>query len=133
MSTGEILQSGWERVADAIEQVRNRLLRATAALEASQVPYCVIGGNAVIDSQARIGGNTVVLGGNAVYETDDSITGNAYVLGGHLSKMGGHVKSARRFSVSPIVFSLLGILTILLLSVFFFPRVRRRDAVSQPS
>ncbi|HWW23803.1 MAG TPA: hypothetical protein VNY78_07855 [Edaphobacter sp.] len=93
----------------------------------------VIGGNAVIDSQARIGGNTVVLGGNAVYETDDSISGNAYVLGGHLSKMGGHVKSARRFSVSPIVFSLLAILAILLLSVLFFPRVRRRAVVNQPS
>jgi hypothetical protein len=43
------LQSGWQRVADAIEQVRDRLLRATAALEAGQVPYCVIGGNAVAE------------------------------------------------------------------------------------
>jgi hypothetical protein len=93
----------------------------------------VIGGNAVIDSQARIGGNTVVLGGNAVYETDDSISGNAYVLGGHLSKMGGHVKSTHRFSVSPIVFSLLAILAILLLSALFFPRVRRRAVVNQLS
>jgi carbonic anhydrase/acetyltransferase-like protein (isoleucine patch superfamily) len=75
----------------------------------------VIGGNAVIDSQARIGGNTVVLGGNAVYETDDSISGSAYVLGGHLSKMGGHVKSSRRLSVSPVIFSLLALLAIFLL------------------
>jgi hypothetical protein len=93
----------------------------------------VIGGNAVIDSQARIGGNAVVLLGNAVYETDDSITGSAYVLGGHLSKMGGHAKSSHRLSVSPIIFSLLALLTILLLSAILFPRVRRRDTVSQPS
>src|SRR5580692_8528519 len=45
----------------------------------------VIVGNAVVDSQARIGGDTVVLGGNAVYETDESLSGSAYVLGGHLS------------------------------------------------
>jgi hypothetical protein len=49
MSTGEILQSGWQRVADAIEQVRARLLRTAAALEADQVPYAVIGGNAVAE------------------------------------------------------------------------------------
>ncbi|HEX3315074.1 MAG TPA: nucleotidyltransferase family protein, partial [Gemmataceae bacterium] len=36
-------------MADAIEEVRDRLVRATAALEASQVPYCVIGGNAVAE------------------------------------------------------------------------------------
>ncbi len=93
----------------------------------------VIGGNAVIDSQARIGGNTIVLGGNAVYETDDSITGSAYVLGGHLSKMGGHVKSSRRISISPIIFLALALLAVLLLSAFFFPRVRHRTIVSQPS
>jgi carbonic anhydrase/acetyltransferase-like protein (isoleucine patch superfamily) len=91
----------------------------------------VIGGNAVVDSQARIGGNTIVLGGNAVYETDDSISGSAYVIGGHLSRMGGHVKSSRRLSVSPVVFSSLAFLAILLLSAFFFPRVRRRAVVSQ--
>jgi hypothetical protein len=93
----------------------------------------VIGGNAVVDSQARIGGNTIVLGGNAVYETDDSITGSAYVLGGHLSKMGGHVKSTRRVSVSPVIFSALALLAILLLSALFFPRIRRSPFVSQPS
>jgi hypothetical protein len=49
MSTDAALQSGWERVADAIEQVRDRLLRTAAALEAGQVPYAVIGGNAVAE------------------------------------------------------------------------------------
>ncbi|RSL17801.1 hypothetical protein EDE15_3350 [Edaphobacter aggregans] len=91
----------------------------------------VVWGNAVVDSQARIGGNAVVLGGNAVYETDDSISGSAYVLGGHLSKTGVHAISHRRVSVGPAVFIGVAILVILLLSVIFFPRVRHRPTVNQ--
>src|SRR5438128_11750032 len=37
----------WERTLRAVEKVRNRLLRATAALEKAGVAYAVIGGNAV--------------------------------------------------------------------------------------
>ncbi|HEY6373947.1 MAG TPA: hypothetical protein VIX90_00345 [Edaphobacter sp.] len=91
----------------------------------------VLWGNAVVDSQARIVGNAVVLGGNAVYETDDSISGSAYVLGGHLSKTGGHAPSHRRISVAPAIFTGLGILVILLLSVLFFPRTRHRSTMNQ--
>jgi hypothetical protein len=40
---GEIL----ERMVLAVERVRDRLLRATAALEAAGIPYAVAGGNAV--------------------------------------------------------------------------------------
>lgn len=36
-----------DRMVRAVELVRQRLLRATAALEAAQVPYAVAGGNAV--------------------------------------------------------------------------------------
>lgn len=36
-----------ERVVSAVEKVRQRLLRATAALGAANVPYAVAGGNAV--------------------------------------------------------------------------------------
>lgn len=36
-----------ERMVTAVERVRDRLARATAALEAGGVPYAVIGGNAV--------------------------------------------------------------------------------------
>jgi hypothetical protein len=36
-----------ERVVNAVERVRQRLLKATAALEAAGVPYAVAGGNAV--------------------------------------------------------------------------------------
>jgi len=37
-----------ERMERAVEKVRNRLLRATAVLEAAQIPYAVVGGNAVM-------------------------------------------------------------------------------------
>jgi hypothetical protein len=36
-----------ERVVNAVEQVRQRLMKATAALQAAGVPYAVAGGNAV--------------------------------------------------------------------------------------
>ena len=37
----------WERMASAVDKVRERLLRATAALESAGIPYAVVGGNAV--------------------------------------------------------------------------------------
>ena len=93
----------------------------------------VVVGNAVVDSQARVGGDTVVLGGNAVYETDESLSGSAYVLGGHLS----HVSKANgdrpghRVMVSPLFFTLLAVVALLLLSVVIAPRFRRRVTVHQ--
>ncbi|MEX2218577.1 MAG: nucleotidyltransferase family protein [Phycisphaerales bacterium] len=36
-----------QRMVDAVEQVRQRLLRASRALEAHGVPYAIVGGNAV--------------------------------------------------------------------------------------
>jgi hypothetical protein len=92
----------------------------------------IIGGNAVVDSQARIGGDAVVLGGNAVYETDDSISGSAWVLGGHLSKMGGRTSSHKRLSLGPFLFYSLAILAFILLSVLIFPH-RRRPAIVEPT
>jgi hypothetical protein len=46
--------SGWDRVAIAIEEIRARLLRCTAVLEAAGVPYAVIGGNAVAEWVGRV-------------------------------------------------------------------------------
>jgi hypothetical protein len=46
--------SGWERVAVAVEQVRDRLRRTIAALEGANVPYAVIGGNAVAEWVGRV-------------------------------------------------------------------------------
>jgi hypothetical protein len=41
---GEI---SWERMIQAVENVRNRLMRATRLLAEANIPYAVIGGNAV--------------------------------------------------------------------------------------
>ncbi|HMF38525.1 MAG TPA: hypothetical protein VKF17_17930 [Isosphaeraceae bacterium] len=43
-----------ERMVRAVEKVRNRLLRAATALEQAQVPYAVVGGNAVAAWVARV-------------------------------------------------------------------------------
>jgi hypothetical protein len=92
----------------------------------------VIWGNAVVDSQARIGGDTVVLGGNAVYETDESLSGSAYVLGGHLSHVSkSEERRGHRVTVSPLVSGLLAVAALLLLGVAIAPRVRRRVVVRQ--
>ncbi len=37
----------WQRMSDAVENVRRRLLRSAAALAAAKIPYAVVGGNAV--------------------------------------------------------------------------------------
>jgi hypothetical protein len=37
-----------DRLERAVEKVRHRLLRSTAALEVAGIPYAVIGGNAVM-------------------------------------------------------------------------------------
>jgi hypothetical protein len=44
----------WERMIGAVEKVRDRLLRATAALEKAGVPYAVVGGNAVAAWVSRV-------------------------------------------------------------------------------
>src|SRR3954470_1271819 len=45
---------GWERALMAAEKVKERLRRATRALDAASVPYAVVGGNAVAEWVARI-------------------------------------------------------------------------------
>lgn len=42
--TGDAL---WERIENAVDKVRDRLRRVTRALNAANIPYAVIGGNAV--------------------------------------------------------------------------------------
>jgi hypothetical protein len=94
----------------------------------------VIWGNVVVDSQAKIGGDTVIVGGNAVYEADESLSGSAYVLGGHFSHFAKGTKGGggrTRVSLSPRFSWLLGAIVLLLLSAFFVPRVRQRVAVTQ--
>jgi len=45
---------GWERALMAAEKVKERLRRATCALDAAGVPYAVVGGNAVAEWVARV-------------------------------------------------------------------------------
>jgi hypothetical protein len=45
---------GWERALMAAENVKERLRRATRALDAAGVPYAVVGGNAVAEWVARV-------------------------------------------------------------------------------
>ena len=45
---------GWERTALAVEKVKDRLRRATAALGQAGVPYAVAGGNAVAEWVGRV-------------------------------------------------------------------------------
>src|SRR3984957_8879429 len=44
---------GWERALMAAEKVKERLRRATKALDDARVPYAVAGGNAVSEWVAR--------------------------------------------------------------------------------
>jgi hypothetical protein len=46
--------SGWDRVAMAIEEVQARLIRSAAVLDAANIPYAVVGGNAVAEWVGRI-------------------------------------------------------------------------------
>ena len=44
----------WARMSNAIEKVRERLLRAARALEHANVPYAIVGGNAVAAWVSRV-------------------------------------------------------------------------------
>jgi hypothetical protein len=50
----ETLIIGWERALMAAEKVKERLRRATRALDGAGVPYAVVGGNAVAEWVARV-------------------------------------------------------------------------------
>src|SRR5438876_11800690 len=53
----ETVTMGWhilERMERAVAKVRERLLKATSALEAAQVPYAVVGRNAVASWVATV-------------------------------------------------------------------------------
>lgn len=54
MGSVEIGEVSWERMIRAVERVRERLMRATAALERHAIPYAVVGGNAVASWVSRV-------------------------------------------------------------------------------
>ena len=53
MAEAAVEPSGWERALMAAEKVKERLRRATKALDDAGVPYAVAGGNAVAEWVAR--------------------------------------------------------------------------------
>jgi hypothetical protein len=54
MADAAVEPVGWERALIAAEKVKERLRRATRALDAAGVPYAVAGGNAVAEWVGRI-------------------------------------------------------------------------------
>jgi hypothetical protein len=54
MMDGAATPIGWERALMAAEKVKERLRRATKALDDAGVPYAVVGGNAVAEWVARV-------------------------------------------------------------------------------
>jgi hypothetical protein len=54
MAVATYAEVSWERMSNAVEKVRQRLLRAARALEQSKVPYAVAGGNAVAAWVSRV-------------------------------------------------------------------------------
>ena len=50
----ELKPFSWERMIEAVEAVRERALRATAALHEAGIPYALAGGNAVAAWVARV-------------------------------------------------------------------------------
>lgn len=54
MTTVALAPVSWSRMIRAVEKVRERLLRAAAALEQAGVPYAVAGGNAVAAWVSRV-------------------------------------------------------------------------------
>lgn len=59
MAQPVLQEFSWERAEAAVVAVRDRLLRATAALDGAGVPYAVIGGNAVAAWVGRVDGSWV--------------------------------------------------------------------------
>jgi hypothetical protein len=54
MADMEVKINGWERALMAAEKVKERLRRATRALDAAGIRYAVVGGNAVAEWVARV-------------------------------------------------------------------------------
>jgi hypothetical protein len=59
MATLRIGDVSWERMIRAVEKVKERLLRATAALEKAGIAYAVVGGNAVAAWVSRVDESSV--------------------------------------------------------------------------
>ena len=50
----KLIPFSWDRLIGMMEKIRERLMRATAALELAHIPYAVVGGNAVAAWVSRV-------------------------------------------------------------------------------
>ena len=54
MAVATYAEVSWERMSNAVENVRRRLLRAARALDEAHLPYAVAGGNAIAAWASRV-------------------------------------------------------------------------------
>jgi hypothetical protein len=54
MAVAAYAEVSWERMSNAVENVRRRLLRAARALDEAHLPYAVAGGNAIAAWVSRV-------------------------------------------------------------------------------
>jgi hypothetical protein len=54
MTAVQLGSVSWERMIHAVEKVRERILRAAAALEVAGIPYAVVDGNAAAAWVSRV-------------------------------------------------------------------------------
>jgi Nucleotidyl transferase AbiEii toxin, Type IV TA system len=54
MAVATYAEVSWERMSNAVENVRRRLLRAARALDEAHIPYAVAGGNAIAAWVSRV-------------------------------------------------------------------------------
>jgi len=54
MAIATLADVSWQRMSNAVEKVRQRLLRAAGALTSAKIPYAVAGGNAVAAWVSRV-------------------------------------------------------------------------------
>src|ERR1700692_2314121 len=69
MAEAAVEPIGWERALMAAEKVKERLRRATRALDTAGVPYAVAGGNAVAEGVGRGGAGDALEAAGFVYHT----------------------------------------------------------------
>ena len=54
MDTLQLSPVNWQRMSDAVDKIRHRLLHVSASLKKAHIPYAVIGGNAVAAWVSRV-------------------------------------------------------------------------------
>lgn len=122
-----IADMSWERMARAVERVRERLLRMVQALEAAGVPYAVIGDNAVAAWVSRVDESAV----RNTREVDDLLRRSDFAAAKSALQIAGfvyrHAKNLDMFLDGPAAKARDAVHVI-----FAGEKVRVEDAVAAP-